>query len=135
MTVYVYTTDVPTYCTIINHLNKFQSCPSTKSNMINVHLVPHSHNDAGWLKTLDQYYYGSRSDIQHAGVQYILDNVIDQLLKDKTRTYVFNRSLNRNFIYYTSVYLTILNLIGSFKLKPPFSLYGITNNLLNNKRM
>ncbi|KNC22793.1 hypothetical protein FF38_04132 [Lucilia cuprina] len=66
----------------------YKSCPSTKSNMINVHLVPHSHDDAGWLKTVDQYYYGSRNDIQHAGVQYILDNVIVELLKDKSRRFI-----------------------------------------------
>jgi lysosomal alpha-mannosidase len=38
----------------------YDSCPKTKSGMINVHLVPHTHDDVGWLKTVDQYYYGSR---------------------------------------------------------------------------
>ncbi|KAG9280618.1 lysosomal alpha-mannosidase-like [Astyanax mexicanus] len=36
----------------------YQSCPATKPSMLNVHLVPHTHDDVGWLKTVDQYYYG-----------------------------------------------------------------------------
>ncbi|XP_052868628.1 lysosomal alpha-mannosidase-like [Anopheles cruzii] len=56
--------------------------------MLNVHLVPHSHDDVGWLKTVDQYYYGSRSNIQKAGVQYILDSVVQELLKDSKRRFI-----------------------------------------------
>ncbi|MEQ2204046.1 Lysosomal alpha-mannosidase [Xenoophorus captivus] len=57
--------------------------------MLNVHLVPHTHDDVGWLKTVDQYFYGDRNDIQHAGVQYILDSVVDQLLKNPDRRFIY----------------------------------------------
>ncbi|XP_003972325.3 lysosomal alpha-mannosidase isoform X1 [Takifugu rubripes] len=67
----------------------YESCHPTKHNMLNVHLVPHTHDDVGWLKTVDQYYYGDRNDIQHAGVQYILDSVVDQLLKNPDRRFIY----------------------------------------------
>ena len=38
-----------------------------KVGALNVHLICHSHDDVGWLKTVDQYYYGANNSIQHAG--------------------------------------------------------------------
>lgn len=60
--------------------------------MLNVHLVPHSHDDVGWLKTVDQYYYGSKTLIQKAGVQYILDSVVQELLKDPKKRFIYVES-------------------------------------------
>ncbi len=55
--------------------------------VINVHLVPHSHDDVGWLKTVDEYYFGAKNGIQRAGVQYILDSVVTELETDPTKRY------------------------------------------------
>lgn len=46
----------------------------------------------GWLKTVDQYYYGSQTLIQKAGVQYILDSVIQALLADPNRRFIYVES-------------------------------------------
>ncbi|XP_053673637.1 lysosomal alpha-mannosidase-like [Anopheles nili] len=70
----------------------YEGCPTVAENMLNVHLVAHTHDDVGWLKTVDQYYYGSKSNIQLAGVQYILDSVIQELLKDRRRRFIYVES-------------------------------------------
>lgn len=98
--------------------------------MINVHLVPHSHLDAGRLKTFDQYYYGSRNDIQHAFVQNILDNVIAELLKDKKRRLVFAKICSRFLENKVN-----LSLLDSSKLRLLSSINGGKNNRLMFKRM
>ncbi|XP_027990414.2 lysosomal alpha-mannosidase isoform X2 [Eptesicus fuscus] len=67
----------------------YETCPTVKPNMLNVHLVAHTHDDVGWLKTVDQYFYGIHNRIQHAGVQYILDSVIASLLAEPTRRFVY----------------------------------------------
>ncbi|KAJ4729554.1 Alpha-mannosidase [Melia azedarach] len=56
---------------------------------INVHLVPHSHDDVGWLKTVDQYYVGANNSIRGACVQNVLDSVISALFEDKNRKFIY----------------------------------------------
>jgi hypothetical protein len=47
---------------VMNHLNQCHESVST-DELIDIHVIPHSHDDVGWLKTVDQYYYGYRNDI------------------------------------------------------------------------
>lgn len=60
-----------------------------QADKINVHLVPHSHDDVGWLKTVDQYYTGANNSIRGACVQNVLDSVISALLDDKNRKFIY----------------------------------------------
>ena len=56
-------------------------CHKTNPNKLNVHIVPHTHDDTGWLKTVDIYYQDQ--------VQYILSNVITELDKNPDRRFIY----------------------------------------------
>lgn len=76
---------------------------------VNIHIVAHTHDDVGWLKTVDQYYYGCKlrfyshdkheslgafiflahNEIAHRGVQYILDSVVEELVANPDRRYIY----------------------------------------------
>ena len=44
---------------------------------LTVHLVPHSHQDLGWVKTMDEYFSGSNHFSQNAAVRDTLDTVVE----------------------------------------------------------
>ena len=48
---------------------------------INVHLVPHTHDDTGWQVTVDQYFFQD--------VYFVVDTVVDNLLKDPNRRFMY----------------------------------------------
>ncbi|EQC27315.1 hypothetical protein SDRG_14840 [Saprolegnia diclina VS20] len=48
---------------------------------LNVHLVPHTHDDPGWLYTVDQYF--------SQNVDYIIDTVVTELLKNPDRRFMY----------------------------------------------
>jgi alpha-mannosidase len=53
-----------------------------------VHVVPHSHDDVGWLKTVDEYFYGGAQNIQYAAVQHTIDSVVDELAEHEEYKFV-----------------------------------------------
>jgi lysosomal alpha-mannosidase len=67
----------------------YDGCNLGDPTKLNVHIVPHTHDDVGWLKTVDQYYYGARNNIQHAGVQYIIDSVVRALDANPDRRFIY----------------------------------------------
>lgn len=52
------------YGTVNAGFVKYNTGAGVVQGKLNVHLVPHSHDDVGWLKTIDQYYVGSNNSIQ-----------------------------------------------------------------------
>ncbi|KAI9915291.1 hypothetical protein PsorP6_007121 [Peronosclerospora sorghi] len=48
---------------------------------LNVHLIPHSHDDPGWLLNVDEYYVQK--------VQYILDTAVEELVRNPDRRFMF----------------------------------------------
>ena len=44
-----------------------------------MHVCPHSHDDVGWLKTVDQYFDGSARDIQMTIVKVELTSIVEAL--------------------------------------------------------
>ncbi|KAI6671517.1 hypothetical protein NL676_006402 [Syzygium grande] len=68
---------------------KYNTSAGVVEGKLNVHLVPHSHDDVGWLKTIDQYFVGSNNSIQGACVENVLDSVIKALVQDSNRKFVF----------------------------------------------
>ena len=61
---------------------------ATTAESIEVFVIAHSHDDTGWLKTVDQYYYGAGQKTQRAGVQYIIESVVKELASDPDKRFI-----------------------------------------------
>merc|ERR1719376_44225 len=61
--------------------NGYGSCQATRDDRLNVHLVSHTHDDVGWLETVDQYYADQ--------VQFILDTVVQELANDPAKKFIY----------------------------------------------
>jgi alpha-mannosidase len=69
---------------------RYRTAAARDPAKLNVHIVCHSHDDSGWLKTVDQYYWGANNTIQVAGVQYILDTVVQALAANPDRKFIYS---------------------------------------------
>ena len=50
---------------------------------INIHIIPHTHLDPGWLKTPEEYYH-------QEGIDQIFNTVLDSLTNHQDRTFIIN---------------------------------------------
>ncbi|KAF8035454.1 hypothetical protein BT93_C1469 [Corymbia citriodora subsp. variegata] len=90
---------------------KYNTGAGVVEGKLNVHLVPHSHDDVGWLKTIDQYYVGSNNSIQGACVENVLDSVVEALARDPNRKFVFAEMVNSaNFRLPHCVYDSVIQI-------------------------
>ncbi|KAE9546848.1 hypothetical protein FO519_009940, partial [Halicephalobus sp. NKZ332] len=61
---------------------------SNDPDTVNIHFVPHSHDDMGWLKTADDYFTGINGDSNvHFSVWAIYNNVVTELKKDSKKKF------------------------------------------------
>ena len=62
----------------------YQTTWFASSTLLNVHLIPHTHDDAGWQVSVDEY--------QMAMVDVILDNVLLQLEENPDRRFIYGET-------------------------------------------
>lgn len=60
---------------------------ATLAKQITVHVIPHSHDDVGWQKTLDEYFDGTHKEIANTGVGIELSSIVDALHDNPERKF------------------------------------------------
>ena len=65
---------------------------ASTSHALNVHIVAHTHDDVGWLKSVGDLYTGLHNEIQRASVKAIISSVVNSLARDPARRFVYCES-------------------------------------------
>lgn len=55
---------------------------------LTIHIVPHTHNDVGWLETPDEYFAGGNRRTK-AFVNMIISTAVRELLRDEKRRFTY----------------------------------------------
>ena len=74
------------------------------SSDINIHVIPHTHMDPGWLKTPEEYY-------SEEAIEEIFNTVLNELTEDKNKTFVMNE------LYYFKIWYSSRNEEEKMKFK------------------
>ena len=73
------------------HVHNFTEAAEKRNfksgGVINVHVTPHSHDDVGWLKTVDEYFDGSARNTQWTNVEVEITNVMWSLIDNPERKF------------------------------------------------
>ncbi|CAG9585926.1 unnamed protein product [Danaus chrysippus] len=82
----------------------YQSCPNTKDGWVNIHIVPYSHAELGFMKTFSDYYTGDDDFYEKSRInmKQILDSTISELWADRERRFVIADSELPYFFYWWS---------------------------------
>lgn len=65
----------------------YNTTAQRQSGVTNIHFVPHTHDDVGWLKTPLQYFWGLNNSIAHSSVNFIIHAVIRSLASNPDRKF------------------------------------------------
>lgn len=68
---------------------KVERAKASDPEHLYVHLIAHSHDDVGWLKTVDEYFTGSSPDLAVASVDEIISTVVEALQADSRKKFTF----------------------------------------------
>jgi hypothetical protein len=62
----------------------YSACHKTDPKKLNIHLIPHTHDDVGWMRTVDDYY--------NFEVRNIINNVVKSLQVSPNRKFTYVES-------------------------------------------